>query len=67
MENQKNDRIWGFSTISAEIVTSEVTLCGFAVCVHVELLLGDGELGPGVEDDPVRLPAPEMKSSFPAG
>jgi HlyD family secretion protein len=26
----------------------------------------DGELGLGVEDDPVRLPAPEVKSSFPA-
>ena len=36
------------------------------VHVHVELLLGDGELGLGVEDDDARLPAPEMKSSFPA-
>jgi len=36
------------------------------VQVQVELLLGDGELGLGVEDDHVRLPAPEMKSSFPA-
>jgi len=36
------------------------------VHVHVELLLGDGELGLGVEDDHVRLPALEMKSSFAA-